>query len=216
MLAIDYINSRFICGLDTDSDSTLKNYFEEQKVTHLPISDNYGHFKGVLYAEDLVEWTINKDFKLINEFKCNIHQHIFECLEIMVANNLSCLAAVDDSNVIKGVITLYEIMLLACQMAVISVPGAIFVIEVPARDYTLAQISQIVEFNGAKIIALHTEHSVENTIKLTLKINTKETTSIMQSFRRYDYNVISHYIGTDSMEQFYHNRIDELLRYINF
>lgn len=216
MLAIDYINSRFICGLETDNDSTLKNYFEDQKVSHLPIIDNQGKFAGVLTEEDLVGWPDNKDNVLVKEYKCDIYQHIFECVEILIANNLTCLAAVDEFDAIKGVITQQDVMRLAGQLAVINVPGAIFVIEVPARDYTLVQIAQIVEFNGAKIIALHTHHTIENNIvRLTLKINTKETTSIMQSFRRYDYNVISHYIGSDSMEQFYHNRIDELLRYIN-
>lgn len=216
MLAIDYINSKFICGSDSDNDSTLKSLFIIQKVSHLPISDENGRFIGVLYEDDLGGWPANKGVKLIQEYKCNVYQHVFECLDIMIANNLTCIATVDDSNTIKGVITRQEIMSLAGQMAVIAVPGAVLVIEIAARDYTLVQIAQIIEFNGAKIIALHTHHSTDNNnVRLTLKINTKETSSIMQSFRRYDYNVISQYIGTDSMEQFYHNRIDELIRFIN-
>ncbi len=216
MLAIDYINSNFICGLVTDTELELKKKFTEQKVSHLPIIDRDGIFIGSILEDDSSGWPVDLEQRLSKDLYSNAFQHIYECLEILVANKLTCLAVVDSNRKINGVITLLEIAELSAQMAVTSVPGAVLVIEVPARDFTLVQIAQIIEFNGAKLIALHTEHSIEkNTVRLILKINTRETSSIMQSFRRYDFNVISHYIGTDTMEKFYHNRIDELLRFIN-
>ncbi len=178
--------------------------------------DKNNFYLGLLNEEDLNNWYETNDKELLRDIKCNDFQHIFDCIEVLVSNNVSCLPVVDDSNHLKGVISLQEVANFAGQLAVTSISGAVFVVEIPSRDYSLVQISQIIESNGAKIIALHTVYLNENSIiRVSIKINTKETTSIMQTFRRYDYNIISHYSGIDTMEQFYHDRIDELLGYIN-
>lgn len=216
MLAIDYITHNFMCGLETDSFSHLQHCFCSQKISHLPIVDSSHSFLGVLNEVDLNYWIEHKDISLLLDVKCYEYQHIFECIDLFVSNSLSCLPVTNNANQVIGVINLHQIMRLTAQLAVSDVPGAVIVLEMHATDYSLQQITQIIETNDARILALHTSSSTEKqTVRIILKLNTKETSSIMQTFRRYDYAIVSNYNGIDTMDQFYHDRIQELYKFIN-
>lgn len=216
MLAIDYITHNFMCGLETDSFSQLQHCFSSQKISHLPIVDSANSFLGVLNELDLSNWIERKDISLLLDVKSYDFQHIFECIDLFVSNSLSCLPVTNSANQVIGAINLHQIMRLTAQLAVSDMPGAVVVLEVHATDYSLQQIAQIVETNGAIILALHTSSSAEKqTIRIILKLNTKETSSIMQTFRRYDYAIVSNYNGIDTMDQFYKDRIQELYKFIN-
>ena len=83
-------------------------------------------------------------------------------------------------------------------------------------DYSLAQIAQIVEGNGAKIVSsLCLSHPTESKMmEVLIKINHDELSGIMQTFERYEYKIIAsfhkniHQKGLD-------DRFDSFIRYLN-
>lgn len=216
MLAIDFIDSKFLPATKNAGKDELKQLFINQKTSHLPIISSENKFIGILPEDDIDTWILDKDEETLLKHSCFNYQHIYECTELFANDNLSSLPIVDETNTYKGAISLRSLTDFVAQLTATQFPGAVIVLELGIRDYSLVEIAQIIESNGGKIMSLHTEQAKESIkLKVTLRLNTKETASILETFRRYDYNIISHFIGNDAMERFYHNRIDELIKYIN-
>jgi hypothetical protein len=78
----------------------------------------------------------------------------------------------------------------------------------------LAQISQIVESNNARILSVFmTSHQDSTKIDVTLKINSLDLTSIIRTFERYDYHVKASFQdghGDEDMQW----RYDTLMQYL--
>ncbi len=94
--------------------------------------------------------------------------------------------------------------------------GAIIVLSVLIQDYSLSQISRIIEENNAKILNLYTDISEDSTsMDVIIKLNTHEISSILQTFSRFEYNVKTYYEGYDKLHAMYKDRIESVLNYLN-
>ena len=113
-------------------------------------------------------------------------------------------------------ITLNDLVQHFADLSALKHPGGILVIEVNENDYSLTEISQIVEGNDAKILSLYIS-SPEDTTKMdvTLKINRTDLTSIMSTFERYEYSIKASYMKNDEAEKLYEERFDMFMRYLN-
>jgi len=95
-------------------------------------------------------------------------------------------------------------------------PGGIIVLELIERDYSLSQIAQIVESNNVKILSMYITSPSESTkLEVTLKVNTGDLVSIIRTFERYNYEVKTWVSTDDSMDRFYSERFDLLMKYLN-
>ena len=70
-------------------------------------------------------------------------------------------------------------------------PGGILIIEKGITDYSFSEISQIVESNDAKILGAFISKMEGGLIQVTLKIGNAGLNDVVQTFRRYSYNIIS-------------------------
>ena len=94
------------------------------------------------------------------------------------------------------------------------VPGGIIVIEKGQNDFSFSEVSQIVESNNAKLLGAFISKVEKDVVQITLKISYVGLNDILQSFRRYSYNIVS---GHDD-DQFLNNlkdRSDYLNKYLN-
>ena len=96
-----------------------------------------------------------------------------------------------------------------------SEPGSILVLGTSKPNYSLAEISRIVESENASILSTFLT-SIENSneVQVTLKINKRDINSIIATFQRYDYEItasFSEYEYIDDMK----DRYDALMNYLN-
>lgn len=87
------------------------------------------------------------------------------------------------------------------------------VVEKSKDGYSMSEISQIVESNNAKLLGLYISSQSSKNIKVTLKIVSEEVNEIIQTFRRYDYNVITTHSNDEYLEDL-KNRSDYLKKYL--
>jgi hypothetical protein len=52
-------------------------------------------------------------------------------------------------------------------------------------------------------------------LEITLKVNTSDLASVIKTFERYNYEVKTWVSGNDSMDNFYSERFDMLMKYLN-
>jgi hypothetical protein len=95
-------------------------------------------------------------------------------------------------------------------------PGGIIVLEMVERDYSLSQIAQIVESNNVKVLSMYiTSPSDSIRLEVTLKVNATDLLSVIRTFERYNYDVKTWVSTNDSIDQFYSERFDLLMKYLN-
>jgi len=220
MVAKDLI-SEVIPSLKTsDLGQTALNWMEIFKISHLPIVNNQ-EFLGLISDADIYDMNQpnepigNHELTLYKPF-VTTEQHIFEVIGMASRLKLSVVPVLDAKNNYKGVITSNDLIRHIAGISSMDQPGAIIVLEVIDRDYSLSQIAQIVESNNVKILSMYITSSPASTLlEVTLKVNTSDLVSVIRTFERYNYEVKTWVTENDSMDRFYSERIDLLMKYLN-
>jgi len=78
----------------------------------------------------------------------------------------------------------------------------------------MSQISQIVESNNGKLLGLFVSDSNNETIEITIKVTQGSMNDIIQTFRRYNYEIISDHNDDNYMNNL-KERSDYLDKYLN-
>jgi hypothetical protein len=143
------------------------------------------------------------------------YQHTYDLLKLMMSFNLTLIPVLDDKELYKGCITLKGLLQNISTMASVQDPGGVIVLEVNQVDYSLAQISSIIEGNDAKILSCHVSSLPDSTkVEVTLKINVEDLSRILQTFNRYNYLVKASFQHTDFSGGM-KNKLDEFLHFLN-
>ena len=89
-------------------------------------------------------------------------------------------------------------------------------LEMGAYDYSLSEIARIVEEDDAKILALTVDPIEEDPgrIMVTLLVNQADCGAVLQSFYRYNYNVVNTFSTPDENDDL-RDRYSLLMRYLN-
>lgn len=89
-------------------------------------------------------------------------------------------------------------------------------LEMGSYDYALSEIARIVEEDDAKILALTLDPVPEDPgrIMVMILVNKPDCDAILQSFYRYNYNVVNTYSSPDENQDLY-DRYSLLMRYLN-
>jgi CBS domain-containing protein len=190
------------------------------RISHLPIVNNED-FLGLISDKDIYDYNMaeepigNHNLSLFSPYVTE-DQHIYEVIELASRLSLSIVPVLSNNNHYKGVITQNDLIHYFADFSALKEPGAIIILEMSIHDYSLSQISQIVESNDAKILSLYiSSHSSSTRLELTLKINKSDLTSIIQTFTRYNYTIQSTFMDHDDMDSLYENRYDMFMKYLS-
>lgn len=172
-----------------------KQLFEETSFSHFPILKNK-QLIGLISEESIKEIEENENeigyFQyLFSMFHIEKNSNLLEILGVFASNNTNLIPVIIENNEYIGYYEINDILQLINSTPFLKSEGIVVVLEKEIRDYSFSEICQIVESNNAKIVGLFVSESNTTTVKITIKINSKEINEILQSFRRYNYNVIS-------------------------
>jgi acetoin utilization protein AcuB len=220
MVANDLI-SEIIPSLKTsDTGQTALNWMEIFRISHLPIVNNQD-FLGLISDTDIYDMNQpdepigNHELTLFKPFVTD-EQHLFEVVGIAARLKLTVVPVLDNHNHYKGVITTNDLIKHIAGISSMDQPGGIIVLEMIERDYSLTQIAQIVESNNVKVLSMYITSPKESTrLEVTLKVNTTDLLALLRTFERYNYDVKTWVTTNDSIDRFYSERFDLLMKYLN-
>ncbi len=220
MVAKDLI-SEVIPSLKTsDLGQTALNWMEIFRVSHLPIVNNQD-FLGLISDVDIYDMNQpeepigNHNLTLFKPF-VEAEQHIFEVIGLASRLKLSVVPVLDSAGHFLGVITINDLIRHLAGISSLDQPGGIIVLELISRDYSLSQIAQIVEGNNVKVLSMYITSPPDSTkLEVTLKVNSGDLASVVRTFERYNYEVKTWVTDNDSMDRFYSERFDLLMKYLN-
>ena len=220
MLAKDLISDVIPALRTSDSGQKALYWMDIFRISHLPIVNNVD-FLGLIsdkdiYDNNLAEEPIgNHNLSLFSPY-VTIEQHIYEVIELASQLQLSIVPVLDHDNKYLGVITLTDLLHYFADVSALKQPGGIIVLEMNINDYSLSEIAQIVESNDAKILSVYLTNPANSTrMEVTLKINRKELTSIIQTFIRYNYIIKASFMDENDLNSLFENRYDSFMKYLN-
>jgi CBS domain-containing protein len=219
MIAEELINQMIPPLKLTDTAQQALHWMEELRVTQLPIVSGQ-EYKGLI-SEELI-YKNNDPAALLSAFTLESngvyaykYQHFFDVLKIALDNDLGVVAVLDEERNFVGVITITD-TLTAFARSSMQEPGGILVLLMDERDYSLSEVSRLVESNDAKILSSYvcSDKGDASRLKLTIKINRNDLSRIIATFERFSYNIVAKFHHTQGNEDD-KERIDLLLRYLN-
>ena len=220
MIAEDLINHMLPPLKGSDDAHKAIVWMEEFRCAYMPVVDEE-KLLGFISEEIILETNDIekqvKDFDLVGQ-NCYVHldTHFYDILKIAANNKLQMVAVLNQDQTYCGVITIQDTLTSFAQTAAVQLPGGILVLSMNHTDYSLAEISRLIEENHAKVLSSIVKEDPLDTVKLrlTLKINQLDLSRIVATLERFGYKVIGRYhetkpIGDDK------ERIDMLLRYLD-
>ncbi len=190
------------------------------RISHLPIVNNE-EFLGLISDTDIYDMNTpdeaigNHNLSLFSPFVFD-YQHIYEAIELVSRLKLSVVPVLDTGKNYLGLITVQSFVKYMGDLFGVKNPGGIIVLELNLNDYSLSQISQIVESNDAKILSLYIQTSPDSKLmELTLKINRIDLGGIIQTFIRFEYLVKATYSEDNNLESLYSNRYEQFMHFLN-
>lgn len=185
-----------------DSVVKAKQLITDFKLSHLPIvSEN--KFLGLISEEDLLD---------VEEEKITI-EHIQDLfLNVAIPDNIHFLNALNfcnqyESNIVPiidvnrdfcGIISSTTLLKVIGDFSGANEIGGIIIIETEMINFSISEISRIIESNNSTILHLNTNRDTKNgKLIVTLHINNRELSSIVSTFERFKYNILYHFGATD-------------------
>jgi len=195
-------------------------WLEEFRCQYMPVVDN-SKLLGFI-SEDIILETNDID-KEVNQFNlvgknCYVHldTHFYDILKIAADNKLQMVGVLNEEQNYAGVITVQDTLTSFAQTAAVQLPGGILVLSMNYVDYSLSEISRLIEENHAKILSsiIKEDPLDPGKIRLTVKLNEQDMSRIVATLERFGYKVIGRYQETKPIEN-EKERIDMLLRYLD-
>lgn len=220
MLAKELISDVIPALRFTDSGIKALSWMEVFRVSHLPIVNDEDYI-GLLadtdiYDHNIAEEALNTHDIIVPKPFVLENQHIYEVIDIISRLKLTTLPVLDHNEHYVGLITQSNIVQQFANMANMQSLGGIIELEMSINNYTLSEIAQIVESNNAKVLSFFMQNIPDSTrIKITLKLNTEDLTSVLSTFERYNYSVTGSYLKTDLSETLSEERFDALINYLS-
>ncbi len=189
-----------------------QDFFEEINFSHFPVLDDITYI-GSIAKDDLETFDSDKkigDYKYALEgFFARKNMIWLDVLEVFAKNHTNIVPVLDDENKYLGFYEMGEIIKIFNETPFMKEKGGIIIVKKGILDYSMSQITQIVESNNGKILGVFVSETDASTIELTIKISMGDINEIVQSFRRYEYEIIS-----EHQEDGYMNILKERSEYL--
>ena len=197
--------------------ANVQEFFEELNYSHFPVVDE-GMYIGSIASEDMETFDSNKkvfDYRYSLEgFFARNTMIWLDVLEVFAKNNTNLIPVLDETNKYIGYYEITDIMIFFHETPFLKEAGSVIIIKKRVLDFSMGEITQIIESNNGKILGLFISKADAENIEVTVKISLGVMNEIIQSFRRYDYEIVSEHFE-DNYINTLKERSDYLDKYLN-
>ncbi len=195
MLTKELINTSIPRLQLQDSVGKALQLLNDFHISHLPVVSDE-KFLGLISEDDLLD---ADDDKLSIEVLQNVflnaavseNVHFLNAVSSSIRFDTTLVPVVGANNVYAGAITISNLLKNLGNFAGADEIGGIIVLEMERLQFSLSEISRIVESNDCTILHLNTTvDSITGLLTVTLHINKREIKSVIATFERYEYNVV--------------------------
>lgn len=173
--------------------SEVVQFFEDNTYSHVAIIENDSYL-GVLDENDLEQLMADEKIEYyrydLSTFFVRKDSNWLDVLETFARNKANLVPVLDDEGRMEGYYDLTDVVNIFIDTPFFTEPGGIIVLAKGIKDYSFSEIAQIVESNNTKLIGGFITDSKNDVIQITIKVASANLNEIIQTFRRYNYNIL--------------------------
>ena len=199
-----------------DSQATIfdaQDRLDEISFSHFPVVEE-GVYIGCIIKDDLETFDGDKkvaDYRFTLEpFFARTTMIWLDVLEVFAKNHTNLVPVLDENNQYKGYYEIEDIIKFFHETPFLKEQGGIIIVQKGILDYSMSQVAQIVESNNGKLLGLFVSEANTENVQITIKISLGGMNDIIQTFRRYNYEIIS-----EHQEDNYINKLKERSDYLD-
>ena len=220
MQAYEFINNLIPPLKLSDKTGMALAWMEEIRTDTLPVVDK-GVFLGMLREEMIFDLN-NADILIADVMldgqTCWVYgdKHIYDVLKVSSEQDSNIVGVLGREQEYLGVVTMEDAISAFAESLSIQSQGSVLVLSLYMTDYSLSEISRIVESENTKVLSsfISSDPLDSAKIKLTLKLDQPELRHIKATLERFGYKILDHYqeeSGISGEE----DRIGNLLRFLD-
>lgn len=173
--------------------SEVVQFFEDNTYSHVAIIENDSYL-GVLDENDLEQLMADEKIEYyrydLSTFFVRKDSNWLDVLETFARNKANLVPVLDEEGRMEGYYDLTDVVNIFIDTPFFTEPGGIIVLAKGIKDYSFSEIAQIVESNNTKLIGGFITDSKNDVIQITIKVASANLNEIIQTFRRYNYNIL--------------------------
>ena len=186
-------------------------------ITHIPIVEN-GKLVGCLPESDILtienkESNLNEYTYLLDHFFTDEKATLLDLITLFADNDCNIIPVLNKDKKYIGYYELNDILDAFADSPFLHNQSETLIVEKSKEEYSMSEISQIVESSNGKLLGLYISSQSSENVKVTLKLITEDVNEIIQTFRRYEYNVLTEHVDDIYLEDL-KNRSDYLKKYL--
>ncbi|RZJ59712.1 MAG: CBS domain-containing protein [Flavobacterium sp.] len=213
----EFINNDVKPLRSTDSIGDVQDLFAEYPFSHFPVLEE-GVYIGSAGAEDIelmdIDMTLNDMRYNLERFFVRDSAIWLDVLEVFAKNETNLLPVLSDDNKYLGYYEVTDLIKVFHETPFLKEAGGIIVVQKAIVDYSMSEVAQIVESNNGRLLGLFVSQAAMDTLQITVKISLGGLSEILQTFRRYNYEIISEH-QEDAYLNTLKDRSDYLDKYLN-
>jgi Mg/Co/Ni transporter MgtE len=216
-LLSDYINNDFKPFSLAETVVDVQDFFADNSYSHFPLLDN-GVYLGCISSVDSETFESEKS---INDYRYSFEGFFvrdtmiwLDVLEVFARNNANVVPILEVNNKYIGYYEITDVIKFLNETPFLKETGGIIVVEKPTADYSMSQITQIVESNNGKLLGVFVSEANAEKVQVTIKITLGSVNEIIQTFRRYNYEIVSEH-NEDNYLNSLKERSEYLDKYLN-
>ena len=217
MTAESLISDAIIPLSPSDTGEEALGVMNEFYVRHLPMVEN-GELKGVISEDDILDADA---LQPLGSYRLPVQppsvfpdDHLYDVMRILTEYNLTVVPVINREGTYIGMITNEDLLRSFGESSTFSSQGSIVVLEVLRHDYSLSEISRIVESEGAVVLSSFVRSfEGSNRLEVTIKVNSQSIAATLATFERYNYSIKASFnekLLSDALRE----RFDSLMNYL--
>ena len=219
MLAIE-LNTNLIPALQLeDTVGKALQLITDFKVSHLSVVSEEKYLGLISEADLLTAGNNNMKIQILQDEFINVfvkeNDHFLKAVNISNEYQTSIVPVVNNDMEFLGSIMGQDLLKIIGNFSGAKEVGGIIVLEMKQSQFSISEISRIVESNEAIISHLNTTvHPETGLLTVTININKKDLLMVVAAFERYEYDVI-YYFGEEKFENEIHSNYLHLMNYLD-
>ena len=213
----DYITNDYKAIDSQATIATVQDFFDELNFSHFPVVDE-GIYIGSIASEDSETFD---GFKKVFDYRYSLEGFFarekmiwLDVLEVFAKSKSNLVPVLNENNTYLGYYEIRDVLNFFHETPFLQESGGIIVVQKKTIEYSMGEITQIIESNNGKILGLFVSESDFKNTQVTIKISLGVMNEIIQSFRRYNYEIISEHFE-DNYINTLKERSDYLEKYLN-
>lgn len=218
MTAKDLINYMIPPLTLEDDIEKAQQWMDELKTTELPVT-NEGDFLGLVDENMIYDFL---DARLIGDFplkgqKCTVSQgqHYYDVMSTAYNQGFRLVAVLDAEGRYLGVVSIQDVVEAFAQASSVNSIGAIMVLSIEEHDYSLSNISRMIEMNDVRILSSYVTPQLEkhSRVRLTIKLDTEEISQVKTVLENNSIYIEATF-NTTALSYDEKERLDLLMKYL--